>query len=352
VNREETGAPTALADMDRAELTAWIAAFGQPGFRGGQIFRWIGRGAVSFEEMTDLPRALAADLARRCVTGVPERIARFQSQRDDTVKYAFRTRRGPVVESVLMRYHYGLSVCVSSQDGCRMGCAFCASRPEGFAGNLSPGEMFGQVGAIQRESGRRVGHVVVMGVGEPFDNYDNTLKFIRLLHEHEETNVGYRKVTISTSGVVPGIRRLAESGLPIGLSVSLHAPNDGLRDRLMPVNKKYSIDKLLEGCKIYTGKTKRRVTFEYALIEGVNDSPEHAAELARRLKNMLCHVNLIPVNRTEGTDFRPSPQHSVRRFESLLSGGGVRTTVRRALGADISAACGQLRNHMSRSKSI
>ncbi|MDR3121714.1 MAG: 23S rRNA (adenine(2503)-C(2))-methyltransferase RlmN [Clostridiales bacterium] len=333
-----------LADMDRLEMNEWLAGIDPAAYRAAQVFRWIGRGAACFDDMTDLPRELRARLASRAAVGIPEVVGRLCSARDGTVKYVLKTADGNVVESVLMEYRHGFSVCVSSQAGCRMGCAFCASRPQGFARSLSPGEMFGQVAAVSRREKKSVGHVVVMGIGEPFDNYDGTLKFVRLLHEHEETNIGYRKVTISTSGILPGILRLSEEGLPIGLSVSLHASNDAVRERLMPVNRKYSIDKLLEGCKIYTDRTKRRVTFEYALIAGVNDAPGDARELARRLRHMLCHVNLIPVNRTEDSGFRPSPKERVRRFAELLSGGGVQTTVRRELGSDIAAACGQLRN--------
>jgi 23S rRNA (adenine2503-C2)-methyltransferase len=245
-----------------------------------------------------------------------------------------------------MKYRHGYTACVSSQAGCRMGCAFCASAPSAFSRSLSPGEMLGQVAAIGRAEGVAVGHVVVMGIGEPFDNYDGTLKFAALLHEHGKTGVGYRKLTISTCGHLPGILRLAREGLPIGLSVSLHAPNDAVRSALMPINRKYSIDKLIEGCKIYTYATKRRITFEYALIRGVNDSPGAAAELAGRISGMLCHVNLIPVNRTERSRYEPPPAGAVAAFAGALRRGGIETTVRRELGADVMAACGQLRNSL------
>ena len=358
-----------------------------PRYRGAQIFRWLGRGARTFEEMTDLPLRLRADFAARAVTGIPEIVSILRSPRDETVKYAIKTADGCVVESVLMRYKHGDTVCVSSQAGCRMGCEFCATKPKSFVRSLTPGEMFGQVVAIANAEGRefhtvatggepagetppvsasppapasepastpapaseparRIRNIVVMGVGEPFDNYENTLKFIRLLHEHEETNIGYRKITISTCGILPGILRLADEGIPIGLSVSLNAPADELRSRLMPVNNRYSIDKLIEGCKIYTSKTNRRVTFEYALIKDVNDAPDDAEAVLRLIRGMLCHVNLIPVNETETSGFAPSPDERIIQFIRVLRRGGVQITVRRGLGADIMAACGQLRNSM------
>ena len=364
-------------------------------YRVKQIFKWLGRGVQSFDEMTNLPGDLREQLAARAITGIPMIIAETRSPRDGTVKYGMKTFDGCVVESVLMRYRQGYSVCVSSQAGCRMGCAFCATKPQNFARHLSPGEMFGQVVVIARQVAAAAGHIttnngqgaaaagqgavgigqvaataghknelptknrkaeakgmpkirniVVMGVGEPFDNYDNTLKFIRLLHDHEETNIGYRRITISTCGILPGILRLAEEGLPIGLAVSLHASNDRVRSMIIPVNNRYSIDKLIEGCKIYTYKTNRRVTFEYALMNGINDAPDDAIELLSRIRGMLCHVNLIPVNKTENTGFIPSSKEKIARFGDILAKGGVQATVRRGLGTDIMAACGQLRNSM------
>ena len=354
-----------LADFDINELRGWLAgAFNKPAvpaglrtdtapserrpapvpdYRADQIFEWIGRGARTFEEMTNLPSELRRDLSTFAVTGVPEIMASYESARDGTVKYAMRMSDGCVVESVLMRYRHGDAVCVSSQAGCRMGCGFCATKPGSFARDLSPGEMLGQVTSISK-NGPRIGNVVVMGVGEPFDNYENTLKFIKLLHAHGETNIGYRKVTISTCGIVPGILRLAEEGLPVGLSVSLHAPNDIIRGGIMPVNKRYSIDKLIEGCKIYTYKTNRRVTFEYALIKDVNDAPDDARELLRKIRGMLCHINLIPVNKTEGTVYTPPSGERIKKFSDIIASGGLNVTVRRELGSDIMAACGQLRN--------
>ena len=365
-----------LADFNLAELEEWLAGatagtVARDAYRGRQIFRWLGLGARSFEEMTNLPLELRASLASRAATGIPEIIAETRSERDGTVKYAMKTAGSCVIESVSMSYRHGGAVCVSSQAGCRMGCAFCATKPRSFSRDLSAGEMFGQVVSIikrQKQTGNpdggrtgnfvsgrtgnpdtsrtRIGNIVVMGIGEPFDNYTNTLKFIRLLHEHEETNIGYRKITISTCGLLEGILRLAEEGLPVGLAVSLHAANDKVRNALMPVNHSCSIDKLIEGCKIYTYKTGRRVTFEYALIKGVNDAPDDARDLLRKIRGMLCHINLIPINKTENSEFMPSPKEHIARFEAILKNGGVQISVRRELGADIMAACGQLRNSL------
>ena len=363
-----------VADLDEEEIYALVSRFGAPRYRAGQIFGWIGRGAASFDEMTDLPAALRAELSRGARVGVPQIVGMRRSAIDGTAKYALRAHDGNVVECALMRYRHGLSLCVSSQAGCRMGCAFCASRPSGYSRGLSAGEMLGQVTAVRRSAGEDVGHVVVMGVGEPFDNYDETLKFVRLLNAHARPGmpkaqaarrgararmdaaagaaaarpgVGARKVTISTCGVVPGILRLAGEGIQVGLSVSLHAADDALRRRLMPVARMHSIDKLLDSCKIYTDKTKRRLTFEYALFDAVNDAPADARLLARRLEGMLCHVNLIPANHVDGSRYKPSPKAAVERFAGELASRGATVTVRRELGSDIKAACGQLRNGMA-----
>ena len=344
-----------LADFTLPELVEWLSAnkvadAERNAYRGRQVFKWFGLGAASFREMTNLPAEMRAELSARATTGIPSIIGEMRSARDKVVKYAMKTGDGNIVETVLLPYKQWHSVCVSSQAGCKMGCAFCASKPSGFRRNLTPGEMLGQVAAVSARGAVKIDNVVVMGVGEPFDNYDNTLKFIRLLHEHDDTNIGYRKITVSTCGILPGILRLADEGLPVGLSVSLNASNDRARDLLMPVNRRYSIDKILEGCNIYTYKTNRRVTFEYALIEGVNDAPDDARELARRIRGMLCHVNVIPVNRTGAAEFKSPPNDRVKRFAEIVGGGGVQATVRRSLGSDIAAACGQLRNSLLQDK--
>ncbi|MCL2059359.1 MAG: 23S rRNA (adenine(2503)-C(2))-methyltransferase RlmN [Oscillospiraceae bacterium] len=358
-----------LSDFYLCELEAWLSAeqlicqsMGEPGpvsrrkYRGKQLFEWLGMGARSFDEMTNLPLALRSALAARAITGIPEIVAEARSRRDGTVKYAMKTHDDLIIECVLMQYRHGATICVSSQAGCAMGCAFCATKPQSFARGLSPGEMLGQVvlaanrgdvnrgGANGGGTAGRIGNVVVMGIGEPFNNYDNTLKFIRLAHGHKGLGIGYRKFTISTCGVLSGILRLAEEGIPVGLAVSLHAPDDATRGALMPVNHSCSIDKLIEGCKIYTCKTGRRVTFEYALMKGVNDAPDDARGLLRIIRGMLCHINLIPMNQTDNTRFVPSSRERVAQFAKILTDGGAAVTVRRELGTDIMAACGQLRN--------
>ncbi|MBQ6119237.1 MAG: 23S rRNA (adenine(2503)-C(2))-methyltransferase RlmN, partial [Clostridia bacterium] len=265
------------------------------------------------------------------------------SEYDGTIKYLFRLHDGEFVETVLMKYKYGYSVCVSSQVGCRMGCKFCASTLSGAVRNLAASEILSQVYAVQRDTGARVSHVVMMGMGEPFDNYDNALRFLELITNENGLNLSMRHISLSTCGVVPGIYRLAERNLQLTLSVSLHAPNDALRTSMMPVNRKWPVAELIKACKDYTAATSRRVSFEYALVKGVNDTPECARELAALLKGMLCHINLIPVNEVAETGLKKSTAENVKRFEAYLADRGFAVTVRRTLGADINAACGQLR---------
>jgi 23S rRNA (adenine2503-C2)-methyltransferase len=332
-----------LPDMDIKELEELLKGIGQQKFRAKQIFNWIARGARDFEEMTDLSKQLRQDLAqiaRVSALGIRRKLV---SAVDGTVKYLFELPDGNMIESVRMEYQHGYTACISSQIGCKMGCSFCASTIAGFRRDLSPGEMLEQILAIQRDGGIKIGNVVIMGIGEPFDNYDNVLKFLRLAHDPEGLNIGWRHMTVSTCGLVPEIIRFSGESLQVNLAISLHAPNDAMRTAIMPVARKYSIDKIIEACKIYTEKTNRRITFEYALIQGVNDSPENAAELASRLKGMLCHVNLIPVNAVQGVGYRQSDRRHVEEFERLLLRKGIETTIRRELGSDINAACGQLR---------
>jgi 23S rRNA (adenine2503-C2)-methyltransferase len=245
-----------------------------------------------------------------------------------------------------MQYKYGQSACISSQVGCRMGCKFCASTGAGFIRHLTSGEMLDQILFMQSDSGKRVGNIVIMGIGEPLDNYDNVIKFLHLANNEEGLNIGMRHISLSTCGLVPGIMRLLKEDLPITLSISLHAPNDEIRNKLMPINKSYSIDKIIEACKIYTEESKRRITFEYAMIAGVNDSRENAVELASKIKGMLCHVNLIPVNTVKTNDFRRSSRESINNFLKVLEKNHIEATVRRELGSDIAAACGQLRRNV------
>lgn len=335
-----------LLDLNFGELEKFVCGMGMPGFRTKQINEWLCRGVRGFGEMTNLPAELRARLDERAYTGLPEIVSCLQSRLDGTCKFLFRLRDGCVIESVLMKYKYGYSVCISSQAGCRMGCKFCASSDIPFSRNLSSGEILGQIIAINRYRGIRIGHVVIMGIGEPLDNYDNIVAFLRRVSSADCLDISCRKISLSTCGVVPGIYRLAEEGLPVTLSVSLHNPFECQRSDIMPINKKYTLDNLFEACKIYIEKTGRRITFEYAMISGVNDSAEHARELSRRLCGMLCHVNLIPVNAVSGKSFSRSPRKHIERFVSILEHFSVSVTVRRELGRDIGAACGQLRKQI------
>ncbi len=326
------------------ELRDEIKNAGLPRFRAEQIYRWLHVAHVeSFDEMTDLPKSLRQELSDNFVIFGCAIEMKLVSEYDSTVKYLFSLYDGEVIETVLMKYKYGYTVCVSSQVGCRMGCKFCASTLNGVVRNLMPSEILGQVYAVENDNNIRVSHIVMMGMGEPLDNYDNVLRFLSLITDENGRNLSMRHISLSTCGVVPKIYDLMEKNLQLTLSVSLHAPNDAIRSSMMPVNKAYSIDRLLEACRKYTKATSRRISFEYALVRGVNDTPECAAELAKRLKNMLCHVNLIPVNEVKETECKESYPETVKKFAEMLSSKGLNVTVRRKLGADINAACGQLR---------
>ncbi len=332
--------------LEREELAAWLAGLGAPSYRAGQIMRWVYRkGARTFAEMTDLPEDLREALSRAAVIGRPE-VAAVQRETDgSTAKLLLRLADGETVETVLLRHDYGVSVCVSSQVGCAMGCRFCASTRGGLVRNLTAGEMLGQVLEAQEAAGegRRVSHAVVMGTGEPLANLEAVLRFLRLLHARDGLGMSYRNMTVSTAGLVPEMGRLAEEKLPLTLAVSLHAPNDRLRSRLMPVNRRYSLSQLIPACDAYARTTGRRVTFEYALIAGVNDGPEEARELTRLLQGLLCHVNLIPLNEVPESGFERSSPGRVEQFRSILAEAGIPVTVRREMGTEIEAACGQLR---------
>jgi 23S rRNA m2A2503 methyltransferase len=332
-----------LMNMDITELQSFLQDMGQQKFRAKQIFQWIGRGARDIDEMTDLSKVLRDQLKLSARIGSLNIRKKLVSKIDGTAKYLFGLPDANVIESVLMRYKHGLTVCISSQVGCKMGCRFCASTHAGFVRDLTAGEMLDQVISIGKDTGEKIGNVVIMGIGEPFDNYDNIIKFLRLIHDPEGLNMGYRHITVSTCGLIPEISRFTRENMPVNLSISLHAPNDLIRRSIMPVERKYGIDKLIEACKIYTEETKRRLTFEYAMMSGVNDSPDNAKELAVMLKGMLCHVNLIPANRVEGSGFDQSGRNRMEEFKDILERYGIETTVRRELGSDINAACGQLR---------
>ncbi len=333
-----------IKSMNIQELEAFLAKLEEPKFRGRQIFDWLHqKQADSFGEMTNLSKALREKLAEQAKLSGVEMVQKLVSQADGTRKYLFALENGSVIESVLMKYEYGNTVCISTQAGCRMGCRFCASTIDGVERSLTAGEMLSQVYAIQKDCGERVNGVVLMGSGEPLDNYDNVLKFLRLINDPKGQNMGQRHITLSTCGLVDKIYELAEENLQITLAVSLHAPNDAIRNQTMPISKVYPMNRLLQACRDYVNQTKRRITFEYAMIQGLNDSDDAARELAGKLRHMLCHVNLIPVNDVKERSFVKSSDDRVKRFAGILQENGIETTVRRRLGSDINAACGQLR---------
>ena len=332
-----------IKSMTIDELKNLMTELGDKPFRAKQIYSWLHEHLVSsYEEMTNLPKGLREKLKDYPIT-VLEAVDVQTSRIDGTQKYLFRLSDGNVIESVLMKYKHGNSVCISSQVGCRMGCRFCASTIGGWTRNLLPSEMLDQIYRIQALTGERVSNVVVMGTGEPLDNYDNLLRFIHILTEEGGIHISQRNLTVSTCGIVPQIYRLAEEKLQMTLAISLHAPNDRKRQELMPIARKYSMDELLEACRVYFEKTGRRITFEYSLVAGVNDSDEDAEQLSERIHGMNCHVNLIPVNPIKERNFRRSRGEAVRNFKIKLEKCGINGTIRREMGSDIDGACGQLR---------
>lgn len=339
---------TEILSLYPEELRDLLQERGIAGYRAGQIYAWFYRGIRSFEEMTDLPRDLRSRLDADFTIESFREEACVASRLDETRKYLFTLSDGEYVESVLLSYKHGYSVCLSTQAGCRMGCRFCASTGAGFSRNLRPSEILEQIAAITRERRRedpsfRVSHVVLMGIGEPLDNYENVLRFLKLVNRKEGFGISFRNISLSTCGLVPRIRDLAKEELPVTLSVSLHAPNDALRDSMMPVNKRYPLEELIPACRDYTRKTGRRISFEYALIHGVNDTDRCAGELIALLSGWMNHVNLIPVNETDETAYHAGTRKELLAFQSKLERGGLNATIRRTLGADIAAACGQLR---------
>ena len=324
-------------------LTALMKELGQPAFRAKQIFHWLHQKLVTeFSAMTDQPKALLAKLEEGYYIAAPA-IVRRQQSKDGTVKYLFALEDGNCIETVIMRYHYGVTACVSSQVGCRMGCRFCASTQAGRVRNLEAGEIAGQIYAAQKDIGERISHIVLMGIGEPLDNFDNVMDFLSIISSPDGVNIGMRNISLSTCGIVPMIDKLAEKKLQLTLSISLHAPNDAMRSGMMPVNDAYPVAQLIAACRRYQQTTGRRVSFEYSMVRGVNDSPATAKELAALIRGMGAHVNLIPINPVDGSPYSATDAENVKRFQSLLTDLGVNATVRRRLGSDISAACGQLR---------
>ncbi|MCR5523109.1 MAG: 23S rRNA (adenine(2503)-C(2))-methyltransferase RlmN [Clostridia bacterium] len=332
-----------ILSMTLEEVTRAFSEKSIQSFRARQVYDWLHkRLARSYDEMTNLPKLLRLELSEsfpitHCETELKQVAA------DGTMKFLFSMEGGDYAECVLMKYKYGYSICVSSQIGCRMGCRFCASTLDGFKRNLSPGEMLSQVYLAQKEAGERISHIVLMGMGEPLENYDNVIRFLQLVSNEAGLNISMRNISLSTCGLVPKINELAQLHLQLTLSVSLHAPNDRIRNTIMPVSRKYKIEDLLGACKKYTQTTSRRISFEYAMLSGVNDSDECADELGSRLKGMLCHVNLIPVNEVAKSPFRPSSPERVKAFAGIVEKYGISVTVRRKLGSDIDASCGQLR---------
>ena len=332
---------TDIKSMNPAELAAYFKELGEPAFRAKQVFQWLHRGASSFDEMTNLSKSLREKLAAECVL-CPPQVARKQvSAQDGTIKYLWRLGDGNCIETVLMRYHHGNTVCISSQVGCRMGCAFCASTLGGKIRDLTPAEMVDQVLFTQLDSGAPVSNIVLMGIGEPLDNFDTVLRFLELVNSPEGLNIGMRHISLSTCGLTEKIDKLATYQLQLTLSVSLHAPDDETRSRIMPVNRAVGVENLFAACRRYFEKTGRRISYEYAMIDGVNDADWQADLLARHLKGTPGHVNLIPLNHVEESPLKPSRR--VAAFQKRLEGHGVTATVRRKLGGDIDASCGQLR---------
>ena len=332
-----------LKSMTLAEMQDAFAAIGEPKFRAKQVFTWLHRGAVSFDAMTNLSKPLREKLDGLYYITAPSVARKQVSKLDGTIKLLYRLPDGNVIEGVLMRYKYGNTVCVSTQVGCAMGCRFCASTLDGLARNLYPSEMLDQIYRIQSLTGNRVSNVVVMGSGEPFDNFDNFIKFEKLLTDENGLNISARNLTVSTCGLVPRIYELADMRLQITLAISLHSPTDEMRKKLMPVANKYSISEIMDACSYYIEKTGRRITFEYSLVKGENDGSEHALILADLVKGMNCHINLIPVNPIKERDYRQSDTKSIKKFKDILEKNRIQVTVRREMGRDIDGACGQLR---------
>lgn len=334
-----------LGDLTKSELKEYILDNSQSAFRVQQIFKWVHQGIESADEMTNIPLSLREKLCEDFEIFLPTVYKKLVSKLDGTVKYLFALSDGNIIESVVMNYHHGKSICISSQVGCRMGCSFCASTLHGLSRNLTPFEIEGQILRAQKDLGEKISNVVIMGIGEPLDNYDNILKFLSNVNDESGLNLGLRHITLSTCGLTDKIKKLADENLPINLAISLHAPNDSVRKELMPVAKAYSMDALMEACDYYFEKTHRRITFEYALVKGKNATSEEAEELSALLRGKNCHVNLIPVNPVRERDNIRTNEKETRSFQKILEKNGINATIRRELGSDINASCGQLRNN-------
>ncbi len=327
------------------EIENLLVTNGFQKFRAKQVVSWLKKGVVSFSQMTNIPKALIEFLDANCYISTANIERKLTSKIDDTVKYLFSFSDNECVESVVMKYHHGYSICISTQVGCKMGCTFCATGKSGYSRDLTASEMIAQIESAQRDLGIRISNVVLMGMGEPLDNFDNVVRFLKLVSSEDSLNIGMRHITLSTCGVVPRIYELADLKLQLTLSVSLHAPDDTIRSSTMPINNAYNISELLKACRYYIDKTNRRISFEYAMIDSVNDTDDCAKLLADKLSGMLCHVNLIPVNSVKGTGYVKSKTERQQAFIDILSKRGVTATVRRTLGSDINASCGQLKRN-------
>lgn len=332
-----------LLDYTLDELKVWMSENGESAFRGKQILSWIYKGVMDFKGMKNIPKSLINKLEENFTITMPEIVEVYKSELDGTEKFLLGFSDGNLIESVLMRYKHGNSICISTQVGCRMGCKFCASTIEGRVRNLTTGEILSEVIAVQNYIGERISNIVLMGSGEPLDNYDNVVKFLEIVSVDYGLNIGQRHITLSTCGIVPKIYELADKELSITLAISLHAFSDEKRKEIMPIANKYTISELLEACRYYLNKTKRRITFEYALVKDVNDGMEDAKALGKLLSGMLCHVNLIPVNEIKENSFKRSSKKAIDDFSEILRNNGIEVTTRREMGSDINAACGQLR---------
>ena len=332
-----------IRSMDENELLSLMVELNQPKFRAAQLFKWLQQGIEDFDEMTNIPKSLRDVLREKCYIANVSIVKKFVSKIDGTVKYVYELFDGERIESVVMKYEHGYTVCISTQVGCKMGCTFCASAIGGFVRNLDAGEMLSEIFTAQNDLNIKINHLVLMGTGEPLDNYENVMRMLSLLTDENGQNMSMRHISLSTCGIVPKIYDLADKKLGLTLSVSLHAPNNTIRNNSMPINHKYDIDELLKACRYYAKTTNRRISFEYAMIKDVNDSDVCAIELANKLKGILCHVNLIPVNNVRETNYVKSTVERQKKFIDILASRGITATVRRTLGSDINASCGQLR---------
>lgn len=341
-----------ILDLDLVELKCWMKDNGESGFRAKQVSDWIYNDVWKFEDMNNIPKSIQEKLQNNFYIGIPKLIEEHSSKQKDTKKYLFELNDGNLIECVIMKYKHGNSICISTQVGCKMGCKFCASTIGGMIRNLTSGEMLGQIIKSQQLIGERISNVVLMGSGEPFDNFRNVIKFLELVNSKNGLNIGQRHITISTCGIVPKIKEFADLNLQTTLAISLHASTDEIRKKSMPIANKYSIAEIIDISRYYINKTNRRITFEYALVKGLNDSAQDAERLSALLKDMLCHVNLIPVNEIKENELKRSSNEDVAEFKKVLETNNIQTTIRREMGLDINAACGQLRRSYIKSEEL